>query len=170
MVLPEPDFADDPDGLPFTDSERNAVDRFHISDSAAQKSLPDRKPDAQVVRACDGRGRVIGGRRIALGLGGEKRPRIGVTRIGEHARGFACFDNLALAHDKHVVGDAPDDVEVVGDEQHRHAEPGLQVFQERKDLRLHGDVERRGRLIGDQEIGTIGQRHGDHHPLALPPG
>ena len=46
----------------------------------------------------------------------------------------------------------------------------LQVLQKFEDLRLHGDVERGRRLIGDQKIGTIGQRHGDHHPLALSAG
>ena len=45
-----------------------------------------------------------------------------------------------------------------------------QVLEELEDLRLHGDVERRRRLVGDQEIGPIGERHRDHHPLALPAG
>ena len=80
------------------------------------------------------------------------------------------LDDLSLTHDDHVVGDAPHDVEIVGDEQHRHAEPFLQVLEQLEDLRLHGDVERRRRLVGDQKIGTIGERHGDHHPLSLPAG
>jgi hypothetical protein len=39
--------------------------------------------------------------------------------------------------------------------------------QQFEDLRLHGDVERRRRLVGDQQFGTVGQRHGDHHALPL---
>ena len=113
---------------------------------------------------------MIGGRRIALGLGGEERARVGMARIGEHARGLSSLDDFSLTHDDHVVGDAPDDVEVMGDEQHRHAELGLQVFQQLQDLRLHGDVERGRRFVGDQKIGTVGERHGDHHPLALAAG
>ena len=35
-----------------------------------------------------------------------------------------------------------------------------------EDLGLHGDVECRGRLVGDQHIGVVGDRHGDHHALA----
>ena len=93
-----------------------------------------------------------------------------MTRIGEHARRLARLDDLSLPHHDHVVGDAPDDVEVMGDEQHRHAELGLQVLEQLEDLRLHGDVERGRRLVGDQEIGTVGERHGDHHPLALAAG
>ena len=34
-----------------------------------------------------------------------------------------------------------------------------------EDLRLDGDVERRGRLVGDEQLGLVGQRHGDHHAL-----
>ena len=41
---------------------------------------------------------------------------------------------------------------------------------QREDLRLHGDVERRGRLVGDQQIGLVGERHGDHDALALAAG
>ena len=43
-------------------------------------------------------------------------------------------------------------------------------FKQLQDLRLHRDVERRGRLVGDQQIGLVGERHGDHHALALAAG
>ena len=43
----------------------------------------------------------------------------------------------------------------------------LQRLQQLEDLRLHGDVERGGRLVGDQQVGLVGERHGDHHALAL---
>ena len=77
------------------------------------------------------------------------------------------LDDLALQHHADPVGDAPDDAEVVGDEQDRHAEPRLQLLQQHQDLRLHGDVERCGRLVGDQQVGLVGERHRDHHALAL---
>ena len=38
--------------------------------------------------------------------------------------------------------------------------------QQVEDLRLDGHVERRGRLVGDQQLRVAGDRHGDHHPLA----
>ena len=41
-----------------------------------------------------------------------------------------------------------------------------QLGQQRHDLRLHGDVERGGRLVGDQQARIAGERHGDHHALA----
>ena len=37
--------------------------------------------------------------------------------------------------------------------------------QQVENLRLDGDVERRRRLVGDQQVGLAGQRHGDHHAL-----
>jgi hypothetical protein len=45
----------------------------------------------------------------------------------------------------------------------------LNVLQELEDLRLHGDVER-GWVVSDQQIGLVGERHRDHHALALPAG
>ena len=45
--------------------------------------------------------------------------------------------------------------------------PRLELPQELQDLRLDGDVERRRRLVRDQEVGLVGERHRDHHPLAL---
>ena len=39
-----------------------------------------------------------------------------------------------------------------------------------QDLRLNGGVERRGRLVGDQQVGISGQRHRDHDALDLAAG
>ena len=46
------------------------------------------------------------------------------------------------------------------------AELALQFDDQFEDLRLDGDVERRGRLVGDQHLGIAGERHGDHGALA----
>ena len=42
----------------------------------------------------------------------------------------------------------------------------LQPAEQLQDLRLHRDVERGRRLVGDQQVGLAQQRHRDHHPLA----
>jgi hypothetical protein len=44
----------------------------------------------------------------------------------------------------------------------------LQVVQQLQDLRLHGHVECCGRLVGDQQLRPVGERHGDHDALPLP--
>ena len=42
----------------------------------------------------------------------------------------------------------------------------LQVGEQPQHLRLDGHVQRRGRLVGEQQRRLAGQRDGDHHPLA----
>ncbi len=76
------------------------------------------------------------------------------------------LDHAPGIHHGDLVGHFGDHAEVVGDQDDRHAGLLLQVAQQVEDLRLHGDVERRGRLVGDQQVGLAGQRHGDHHALA----
>ena len=80
------------------------------------------------------------------------------------------LDDLSGVHHADPIGELAHDAEIVGDEQHRHAEPLLDVLEQFQDLRLHRDVERGGRLVGDQQIGLVRQGHGDHHALALAAG
>ncbi len=63
-----------------------------------------------------------------------------------------------------------DDAEIVGDEQHCHVEPVAELAQQAKDLELDGNVERRGRLVGDQDVRPAGKRDCDHDALAHPAG
>ena len=42
----------------------------------------------------------------------------------------------------------------------------LHLAQHLEHLRLHGHVERRRRLVGDQQVGLVGDAHRDHHALA----
>ena len=48
--------------------------------------------------------------------------------------------------------------------------PLLQLQHQVQDLRLDRDVERRGRLVGDEQRRVQHERHGDHHALALAAG
>ena len=64
------------------------------------------------------------------------------------------------------VGHFGDDAEIVGDEDERRSEPLLQVRDQAEDLRLDGDVERRRRLVGDEDPRLAGERQRDHRPLA----
>ena len=92
---------------------------------------------------------------------------VGVARVGEQRLGGVVLLHLAVLHDIDIVRELPDDGQVVGDQDHRHAVLGLEVLDQVEDLRLHGDVERGRRLVGDQHVRTVGERHGDHHALAL---
>ncbi len=56
------------------------------------------------------------------------------------------------------------------DEEDRRAQALLQGAHELEDLRLHRHIERRRRLVGDEEDGVARNRLRDHRPLTLPPG
>ncbi len=80
------------------------------------------------------------------------------------------LNDPAIVHHADPVGDPTHQVEIVTDQQDRHAQPSLQALQQLQEAFLHGDVESRGRFVGDQQLRLAGQRHGQHHPLPLAAG
>ena len=74
------------------------------------------------------------------------------------------------AHHGDAVGHVVDHGEIVRDEQVGEAELLLQILEQVEDLRLHRDVERRDRLVADQQVGPERQRAGDADALALAAG
>ena len=80
------------------------------------------------------------------------------------------LDDLAEVHDHHPVGDVAHDVQVVRDEDVGEAEVALQVLEQVQDLRLHRDVERRDRLVADDQLRVDGERARDADALALAAG
>ncbi|MNF80808.1 hypothetical protein D3C84_630600 [compost metagenome] len=97
----------------------------------------------------------------------QQHAAVGVLRCIEQALAIGLFDDLAGAHHAHPLRDAAHQVQVVTDQQQRHAQALLQRFEQQQDLALHGHVQRGGRLVGDQQLGLASQGHGDHHPLSL---
>ena len=75
------------------------------------------------------------------------------------------LDRPAGVHHDHVVGDLGDDPEVVRDHDDRRAVLRLQLAHQLEDLRLRRHVERGRRLVRDQQVGVVDQRHRDHHAL-----
>src|SRR6266540_3161430 len=100
----------------------------------------------------------------------QQPDRVGMHRAGEDDFGFRPFHDLAGVHDRHLVGAFRDDTQIVRDEQDRHAEPLLELADQLQYLRLDRDVERGRRFIGDEELGSAGERHRDHDSLTLPAG
>ncbi len=80
------------------------------------------------------------------------------------------FDDLAQIHHRHAVRQVLHDGEVVADEQQRHAELVLQIDQQVDDLRLHRHVQRRHRLIADDQVRARRQRARDADALPLAAG
>src|SRR4029077_17626538 len=160
----------DAERLALAYRDADAVDRLDVADHLAHHAALDREPDLQVIRLDHHRRLRLQRGRIGLRHGGEQRARVGMLRPFKHIRDRTGLDDLAVLHHAHDVGDLTHDSEIMGDEQHRHAEARLQLFQQREDLRLHGHVERGGRLVGDQQIRLVRKRHRDHDALALPAG
>ena len=97
----------------------------------------------------------------------EQAPGVGVRRAPRRARGpSARLDDAAGIHDGDPVGDVGDDAEVVRDQDEPHLALLLQLLQQVHDLRLHGDVERRRRLVGDEHRRVEREGHRDHDALA----
>src|SRR5436305_10300682 len=86
------------------------------------------------------------------------------------ARGRSAFDDLSRVHDRDAVGELEQEREVVRDEEDGEAEVPLQLLDLLEDLALHDDVERRRRLVEDDELGIEREGHRDDHALAHPAG
>ena len=80
------------------------------------------------------------------------------------------LDDLPEVHHGDPVGEEFHGRQVVGDEQAAEAAVALEVGEEVEDGRLDGDVEGRGRLVRDEQVGADGQRAGEGDPLALSAG
>ena len=89
-----------------------------------------------------------------------------MTRVCEQLFGLGHLHHAPGVHHRHAVGHAGHHAQVVRDEKNGGAELFFNLAEQFQHLRLYGDVQRRGRLIGDQHLGIADQRHRDHHPLA----
>src|SRR3972149_5936408 len=78
--------------------------------------------------------------------------------------------DLPRVHHVHPVGVARNDAQVVGDDDHGGAQLSGQAGQQLQDLGLDGHVQRRRRLIGEEELWVAGERHRGHDALAQSTG
>ena len=133
--------------------------------TAGREAAAGRGAERRRHQAWDARERVR-----AVGMAGQQRPRVGMARIGQHLGRGPGLHGLPGVHHGDGIAELGDDAEVVRHEQHGDAEFLGERFQELQDLQLRRDIERRGRLVGDDEGRAAGQRAGDHQPLALAAG
>lgn len=90
------------------------------------------------------------------------------VRMGRCVQDGLCrafLDNPARIHHRDPVAKLGHHAEIMGDEDDGQAAFTPQLIQQRQDLRLYGHIQRRGRFIGDDDLGVVGQRHGDPHAL-----
>jgi hypothetical protein len=95
----------------------------------------------------------------------EQPPRIRHFRFREESVDVCLLDDAAAVHDEHVVGELRDDPEIVSDHHDRHLVLLLQAAHQPQDLCLRRHVQRRRRLVGDDDLRVVDQRHRDHHAL-----
>jgi hypothetical protein len=102
--------------------------------------------------------------------GGQQLTRVGGLRGGEQLGRRSLFHEPSGAQHEHPVGDVRHHAHVVRDQQRRRALGLPDVPQQVEDLLLNGDVQRRRRLVRDDQLRSRGQCDRDHHALAQPTG
>ena len=103
--------------------------------------------------------------RAGLGTASSRPWVYGWLWLANSASVRRLLDDAAGVHDHDPVGDVGDHAQVVGDEQDRRADLDAQVAQHVQDAGLDGDVQRGGGLVGDEQLRSAGDRHGDHDAL-----
>src|SRR5271168_262055 len=96
--------------------------------------------------------------------------RIGMRRVGEYGRSFADLDDAPAIHDRGRLTDVRDDGEIMADQEEGHARLALEIAHEVERLRLHRDIKRRDRLVGDDQPRAGDERARDGDALALAAG
>ena len=89
----------------------------------------------------------------------------GCARMAQHLGDWSFFDDAAGVHHGNAIGHLRDHAEIVRDEEQRELKIAAQRGEQFEDLFLHGDVERGGRLVGDEHVRARRERHRDHHAL-----
>src|SRR5699024_157893 len=97
-------------------------------------------------------------------------PGVLVLRVPQNLLRTALLDGAAGAQHRDPVRERADYGEVVADEHARELCRLDRVTEHLDDVRLDGDVQRAGGLVGDQQGGATNQRAGDRDALALPAG
>ena len=151
---------------------RAVPDRLRPIDAAAV----ERKGAARIERAARRDRRQprhrAGNLHQPLVFAGQRRDRahqalgVGMQRVLHHVLHRADLGDPSRIHHGHAVGGLGDHAHVVGDQHHRRAVIAPEALDQRNDLRLHGDVERGGRLVGDDQLRLGADRQRDHDALA----
>src|SRR6266700_3638871 len=99
-----------------------------------------------------------------------KHARIGMARRREHARLRPLLDDASEIHHRYARAEPADHPEIVTDKHEGEATARLQFLQQQQDLRLHRHIERRYRLVRDEQLRLQRERAGNADALALSAG
>ena len=104
-------------------------------------------------------------RRLRLGTLPIRPCVYGCSGRSSTASASTGLHDAAGVHHGDLVGEAGDHRQIVRDPDQPGAVGCRELLHLGQNLRLYGDVQRRGRLVGDQQIGMMQQRDGDRHAL-----
>ena len=104
-------------------------------------------------------------RTIASGQRRQQAPGVGVLRAREQFVDRSALHDPAGVHHGHLVTDLCHHTQVMGNQDDRRIDFAAQVAHQFENLGLRRDIERRRRLVGDQQSGPVEQCHCDHHTL-----
>src|SRR5215510_2794337 len=107
-------------------------------------------------------------RRIGDRHGLEQSPRVRMQRIAVQLITVGDLDHPSKIHDRDTMAQVPDHAEIMGNEQVGELELLAEFFEEIDDLRLDRHVERRDRLVANNEFGPQRERARNADALALP--
>ena len=153
-----------PAGIGADQSGLGVADRDPVR-TAGRKTAAGRRRGGIGRQALDGL-QLVAARPVEPRHRAQQSHRIGMTRPMENVVGVAFLDEPRRIHHDDAVGVARDHAEVMRDDDQRDIQLAGQILHQLEDLRLDGDIERGGRLVGDDELGIAGEADRDHHPLA----
>ena len=73
--------------------------------------------------------------------------------------------NTASIHHHHLVAMSGDNAKIMGNENGCHAHLRLQLLDQLKNLRLHGDIQSGGWLVCNEQVRLASKSNGNDHPL-----
>ena len=100
----------------------------------------------------------------------QQTRRVGMPRLREDPVHFAGLDDFAGVHHGGAITDPRDQAEIVRNEQHRRPACSPQLAKQIDNASLDRHVERRRRLVQQQQTRLWQQRHRDDRTLLLPTG
>ena len=89
-----------------------------------------------------------------------------VTWRCEQIFNVCLFHDAARIHHRHSIGESSYSAEVMRNEDESQIGGTTQLAEQVEQLRLDRDIERRRRLVRDQELRLARERHRDHRALA----
>jgi len=106
---------------------------------------------------------------LRLGEGSQQAAGVGMAGGGKQRFDGGLLHDPPRVHHRNGVTGFRHHAEIVGDKENRRFRLLPKIPHQIENLRLDGDIQRRGRLIGDQQFRLADEGCGNDAPLAHPP-